>query len=134
MSSEGKTEMDILEEIIQSLNVAESSVQESTVNRRPSPYQNDEKINEMSCEEKLDLYQKMYGEVWTTNSEKEQMLIVAREELNNLKKLIDTLKEKIQTLQGRKRKRRKTDNIGGRRKRKKTRNKRKKKQKKSRRR
>ena len=129
MSSEGKTEMDILEEIIQSLNVAESSVQESTVNRTPSPHQNDEKINEMSCQEKLALYQKMYGEVWTTNSEKEQMLIVAREELNNLKRLIDTLKEKIQTLQGRKRPRR-----GGRRKRKKTRNKRKKKQKKSRRR
>lgn len=42
------------------------------MNRRPNPHQNDEKINEMGCEEKLALYQKMYDEVWTTNNEKRE--------------------------------------------------------------
>ena len=84
MSSKEKNQMDILNDVINSQEQVELR---STVS--PSP--KSKNIDEMTCEEKLAHYMKMHDEQMIVLKEKEELLILTREELDMLNKQLENL-------------------------------------------
>lgn len=84
MSSKEKNEMDILNHII-------NSQEQLELTPTVSPPPKSKNIDEMTCEEKLAHYMKMHDEQTIFLKEKEELLILTREELDILNKQIENL-------------------------------------------